>query len=251
LKLIRCFTSSFHRYVSCSECSYDSDNCTCNSADRCYCSLGGDHDINAKLNKAEQQRRSSINSCHSDDKCYCSMGEELDGSTTWCDSESCASDSKCYCSPNATKPKKNGKKCKSRGKDNFALDYELFTVGSSSKNVKPTEALSVKKTVEMAAVFADVKLSQTTDITNLKPQKEKKTNNKSKPHHHKKKHDELVAIKNVKNTTSTNEIVMLRGEADLNGKRAAAIANKTEGYYQSVMQRPVSASLEDSLGYLP
>lgn len=183
------------------------------------------------------------------------MGETLDGSTTWCDSESCASDSKCYCSPNATKQtKKNGKKCKSRGKDNFALDYELFTVGSSSKNVKPTEALSVKKSVEMAAVFADVKLSQTTDITNLKPAKEKKAH-KSKPHHHKKKHDELVAIKNVKNSTSkistTNDMVMLRGEADLSAKRVVATVNKADGYYQSVVQRPVSASLEDSLGYLP
>lgn len=27
-------------YVSCSECSYDSDTCTCVSADKCYCSLG-------------------------------------------------------------------------------------------------------------------------------------------------------------------------------------------------------------------
>lgn len=190
------------------------------------------------------------------------MGETLDGSTTWCDSESCASDSKCYCSPDATttkhSKKKNGKKCKSRGKDNFALDYELFTVGSSSKNVKPTEALSVKKTVEMAAVFADVKLSQTTDITNLKPSKEKKAAHKSKPHHHKKNHDDLVAIKNVKNstppkssTTITNDMVMLRGDADLSAKRQVLVANKTEGYYQSVMQRPVSASLEDSLGYLP
>ncbi|XP_065172200.1 uncharacterized protein [Atheta coriaria] len=27
-------------YVSCSECSFDSDTCTCMSADKCYCSLG-------------------------------------------------------------------------------------------------------------------------------------------------------------------------------------------------------------------
>ncbi|EAT35041.1 AAEL012768-PA, partial [Aedes aegypti] len=84
-------------YVSCSECSYDSDACTCTSADRCYCSLGGD-DINAKLNEASN--RSSLPSCKSDEKCYCSMGEtqgEEEGSTTWCDTDSCLSHEKCYC----------------------------------------------------------------------------------------------------------------------------------------------------------
>lgn len=247
-----------YRYVSCSECSYDSDNCTCNSADRCYCSLGGD-DINAKLNKAEEQRRSSVTSCHSDDKCYCSMG---DGSTTWCDSDSCATGSKCYCSPHEKHEKKSLKKTsskeetkkskssRSRNKDNLALDYELFTVGSSSKHVKPTEALSVKKSVEMAAVFADVKLSQTTDITNLKPGKDKKSK-----HHHKKHHDDYVSIKNVKNVSKSNtedfyksSEVILRKDVEVTSKR---VTTKTEGYYQSVMPRPVSASLEDSLGYLP
>lgn len=250
-----------NRYVSCSECSYDSDNCTCNSADRCYCSLGGD-DINAKLNKAEEQRRSPVTSCHSDDKCYCSMGETINGSTTWCDSDSCATNSKCYCSPQEKKPQKKtketskkGKTNRPRNKDNFALDYELFTVGSTSKHVKtPTEALSVKKSVEMAAVFADVKLSQTTDITNLKPGKERKSN---KPKHHHKKHhepDDIVSMMNVKNSTKlrsedfykSNEVI-LRKDVEVTSKRVT----KTEGYYQSVSARPVSASLEDSLGYLP
>jgi hypothetical protein len=264
--LIHFFSRSHNRYVSCSECSYDSDNCTCNSADRCYCSLGGG-DINAKLNKAEEQRRSPVASCHSDDKCYCSMGdgETLDGSTTWCDSDSCATASKCYCDPNEKKPPKKAgakkeaakksKSSRSRNKDNFALDYELFTVGSSSKHVKPTEALSVKKSVEMAAVFADVKLSQTTDIKNLKPGKDKKT---SKPkHHHKKQHDhDVVAVKNTKNSVKSkvediykSTEVILRKDVEVMSKRVT----KTEGYqvYQSVAPRPVSASLEDSLGYLP
>lgn len=207
------------------------------------------------MSKAEQQRRSPVDSCHSGEKCYCSMGETLEGSTTWCDSDSCASDSKCYCAPDAIKGKKSGKKCKQpHGKDNFALDYELFTVGSSSKNVKPTEALSVKKTVEMAAVFADVKLSQTTDITNLKPNRDKSKSHKTKPHHHKKKqtlvrpHDEIVAVKNFKNNSTRSKV-----DDQLEAIRAAenAVAMKGDGYYQSVAQRPVSASLEDSLGYLP
>lgn len=250
----------FYRYVSCSECSYDSDNCTCNSADRCYCSLGSG-DINAKLNKAEEQRRSPATSCHSDDKCYCSMGETLDGSTTWCDSDSCATTSKCYCSPHEKKPQKKssskeeakkGKSTRARNKDNFALDYELFHVGSSSKHVKPTEALSVKKSVEMAAVFADVKLSQSTDIKNMMPTKDKKSH---KPkHHHKKQHDEVVSIKNVKNTSTIEDYyktseVILRKDVEVTSKRITT--TKTEGYYQAVSPRPVSASLEDSLGYLP
>uniref|UniRef100_A0A182K1Q2 PID domain-containing protein n=1 Tax=Anopheles christyi TaxID=43041 RepID=A0A182K1Q2_9DIPT len=168
-------------YVSCSECSYDSDACTCASADRCYCSLGGD-DINAKLNQASN--RSSAPSCRSEDKCYCSMGEtpNEEGSTTWCDTDSCISNEKCYCSTRHGQMAKCGasgtvagvhgqKHCTPKGSskvDKLALDYELFTVGGSGRPVKASEALSVKKTVEVAAEFADVKLSQTTDITNLK-----------------------------------------------------------------------------------
>jgi hypothetical protein len=197
-----------------------------------------------------------VTSCHSDDKCYCSMGETLEGSTTWCDSDSCATHSKCYCTPDEKKtPKKEkeavkkGKSTKPRNKDKFALDYELFTVGNSSKHVKPTEALSVKKSVEMAAVFADVKLSQTTDITNLKPGKDKKTHKQK--HHHKKNHDDVVSIKNVKNSKAESSFkvseVILRKDIEVMSKRVT----KTEGYYQAVAPRPVSASLEDSLGYLP
>ncbi|XP_055603221.1 uncharacterized protein LOC129751631 isoform X2 [Uranotaenia lowii] len=174
-------------YVSCSECSYDSDACTCTSADRCYCSLGGD-DINAKLNEANH--RNSLPSCKSDDKCYCSMGEtqgEEEGSTTWCDTDSCLSQEKCYCNPRpgpmavcSGKPAQGGKK----KVDKLALDYELFTVGGGGMPVNPSEALSVKKTVEVAAEFADVKLSQTTDIKNLKNEQKNQEYLKGKGDHH-------------------------------------------------------------------
>ncbi|XP_053690595.1 uncharacterized protein LOC128739187 [Sabethes cyaneus] len=156
-------------YVSCSECSYDSDACTCTSADRCYCSLGGD-DINAKLNEASN--RNSLPSCKSDDKCYCSMGEtQEEGSTTWCDTDSCVSNEKCYCAPRNDEIQKCASKPVTADKnaaDKLALDYELFTVGGNGRPIDASEALSVKKTVEVAAVFADVQLSQTTDITDLK-----------------------------------------------------------------------------------
>lgn len=144
---------------------------------------------------------------------------------------------------------------RSRKADNLALDYELFTVsgGQQRQHVKPTEALSVKKSVEMAAVFADVKLSQTTDITSLQPPK---TDLKTHKHHHKKHHNNnVVEINNSKNILNpksddyykVNEVI-LRKDVDLNNKRAT---NKNDGYYQPVGQRPVSNSLEDSLGYLP
>ena len=103
----------------------------------------------------------------------------------------------------------------------------------------------------MAAVFADVKLSQTTDITNLKPNgKDKKSH---KPKHHHKHHDDVVSVKNVKNYSKNEDYyksseVILRKDVEVTSKR---ITTKTEGYYQSVAPRPVSASLEDSLGYLP
>jgi hypothetical protein len=227
------------------------------------------------------------------------MGETVDdgGSTTWCDdSDSCPSVSKCYCSLHDRKfthhrKQKNAEKRntttktttattnnnntnnnnnnksksnRSRKADNLALDYELFTVSGSQQrqHVKPTEALSVKKTVEMAAVFADVKLSQTTDITSLQPPANGNggggngmKSHKLK-HHHKKNHsNNVVEINNSKNKAKTDDYykvndVILRKDLELNNKRATT--NKNEGYYQPVgPQRPVSNSLEDSLGYLP
>jgi hypothetical protein len=225
----------------------------------------GAGDINAKLNKAEEERRSP--SCDSNDKCYCSMGETVDDATTWCDSDSCASASKCYCtlhdrksrkkkSANANEATRKNKSIRSRKADKLALDYELFTVGGSGRHsVKPTEALSVKKSVEMAAVFADVKLSQTTDITSLQPSKDNKPH-KSK-HHHKKhnasdksngKNNNILNPKSEDYYRVSDVILRKESEKESNNKRAP----KTDGYYQPIVaQRPVSASIEDSLGYLP
>lgn len=213
------------------------------SADRCYCSLGGD-EINDKLRKAG--KRESLPYCQTEDKCYCSMGEtaEGEGSTTWCDSDSCASISKCYCQTRAQHLQHQSQQTggKSRGcKDNLALDYELFTVGGNGRHVKPAEALSVKKSVEMAAVFADVKLSQTTDITNLKSSsnKDKRKSNSSLMGSTKSKGEYIFK--------SSQSDLILRKDQDKPPKRMA----KSEGYYQAIAPRPVSTSLEDSLGYLP
>ncbi|CAH0549375.1 unnamed protein product [Brassicogethes aeneus] len=247
-------------YVSCSECSYDSDTCTCISADKCYCSLGNKN----------QSRKSNCNTCKTSDKCYCSLNPSS-FSFCGCDTDSCAESNKCYCAstprnstileqlkqrgfmpknnmvegaPKHRKVCKNNSNTKStrsleympnpsekyyeklnstRGhqipptrrsvsQDNLALDYDIFAITNGIRNLhnraalysrsisecgqinlrnhesmrsfsshaygnnrgrsaissgQCTEALSVKKSAEIAALFADIKLSQTTDITHL------------------------------------------------------------------------------------
>jgi hypothetical protein len=60
-------------YFSCSECSYDSESCTCVSADKCYCSLG-----DAKKHPQSIVKDLSMSSCG-------------------CDTDSCIDSDKCYC----------------------------------------------------------------------------------------------------------------------------------------------------------
>lgn len=59
-------------YFSCSECSYDSESCTCTSADKCYCSMG---DGPRTRPSAKMTSLSSCgcdtDSCVESDKCYC------------------------------------------------------------------------------------------------------------------------------------------------------------------------------------
>lgn len=64
-------------YVSCSECSYDSESCTCISADKCYCSL----------------RKRVPNEQLADDTGICA-----------CDTDSCSESNKCYCPTKTVQP---------------------------------------------------------------------------------------------------------------------------------------------------
>lgn len=244
-----------HRYVSCSECSYDSEACTCTSADRCYCSLGADHDqINTKLNKTAN--RDSLFSCRTEDKCYCSVsegnGNATSSLTTWCDSDSCISSSKCYCKGKRDAAALASTKKRGCTSDNFALDYELFTIGQNAagtgagcgKHVKAHEALSVKKSVEMAALFADVKLSQTTDIKSITNQSAKSLS---------KCGSSVGSSRNHKNRGEKFAVPII----DAATFKSAAIMEQphrhdfsNEDPYQPISQA-VSATLEDSLGYLP
>lgn len=66
-------------YVSCSECSYDSESCTCVSADKCYCSLS--------------RRIPGATSVPGNNTIVCA-----------CDTDSCSESNKCYCARKPIQP---------------------------------------------------------------------------------------------------------------------------------------------------
>ncbi|CAG9821440.1 unnamed protein product [Phaedon cochleariae] len=118
-------------YVSCSECSYDSDTCTCTSADKCYCSLGQKH---------YSRHKSCRNTlCRHEDLCP----SLLDSSVTYCecDTDSCAESNKCYC-PTFDKPLTITEQLQQRG---FTADVDhhrhkkLCKKSSNSKSTKSME----------------------------------------------------------------------------------------------------------------
>lgn len=222
-------------------------------------------------------------SCHSEDKCYCSLdeGEETAdnlSNATYCDTVSCNSSTKCYCkhrviqanaaaATTASVTKKLNRTCIT---DSLALDYELFTIAndrnhrygnaktrsncSSKQHIRSQEALSVKKSVEMAAVFADVKLSQTSsikhlnggDLTSSEEERLARRNsrnsiNSGRSHHLKKiesMHRSGNVIPNVIKAAEQNPIFRKNTQ-------------KINEMYQTITPKVVGATLEDSLGYLP
>ncbi|XP_034180967.1 uncharacterized protein LOC117604703 isoform X1 [Osmia lignaria lignaria] len=148
-------------YVSCSECSYDSESCTCVSADKCYCSLS---------RRIPEQPRVSPNTV------VCS-----------CDTDSCSESNKCYCARQPIRPtileqlrqrgivpsestlsragspdrvratKTSRSRTPSQGLDvlkkqssssygssnNLALDYDLFNPGRKSQQSSDSEKVLV------------------------------------------------------------------------------------------------------------
>lgn len=259
-----------YSYVSYSECSYNSDACTCASADRCYCSLGADHDRLSRKLKANTivHNRDTLISCRTEDKCYCSLNGGIpdvddQSSTTCCDTDSCISTTKCYCKHKISRPIPVSMKTVSRNcvADSLALDYELFNVGhhqrrrtTHAKHARSQEALSVKKSVEMAAVFADVKLSQTTDITNIVGpiSSEEEINIRTN------RRNSLSSSRGKRSGSSQrskSSVVMPNNKAiptltDLEPMYRKK-SQKNNDMYQTISPRAVSATLEDSLGYLP
>ncbi|XP_076179961.1 uncharacterized protein LOC143153063 isoform X2 [Ptiloglossa arizonensis] len=58
-------------YVSCSECSYDSESCTCVSADKCYCSLSRRIQAQPSVVANAVVCACDTDSCSESNKCYC------------------------------------------------------------------------------------------------------------------------------------------------------------------------------------
>lgn len=251
---------------------------SCGTEDKCYCSMteGGESHTSC----------CDSDSCISSSKCYC-HGRGGDGrkeghshhSRSHRSSHSDNNNNNHYHSGNDSKSitqnhqskksckkdkdqKKKSKDGKSR-RDNLGLDYELFTVSGSKttkssgtttgKSVKAHEALSVKKSVEAAAIFADVKLSQTTDISTLVSSGGESTEKR------KNKMNNLNGdIKRGVQGSQNSEYGITKSDmssvtaAREKGMMKIRLGGKPESVYGSTNGRPVSASgLEDSLGYLP
>ncbi|KAM0724959.1 hypothetical protein ACS0PU_009343 [Formica fusca] len=196
-------------YVSCSECSYDSESCTCVSADKCYCSLS------RRIPATSVPGNTVVCACDTDscsesNKCYCARKpiqstilEQLrqkgivpsESTLSRGDSPERIRSSRMTSSHSSSR---NTDFLKTRSSpicgssDNLALDYDLFSPGrksqqssgsekvlvvsardtqgrlvyvggterdkkySSRGNGRPGahhEALSIKKSAEIAAVF--------------------------------------------------------------------------------------------------
>lgn len=246
---------------------------SCGTEDKCYCSMteGGESHTSC----------CDSDSCISASKCYChGRGDEggrkgghshhsrshrsshSDNNNNYESKSIHNHQSKKSCKKDKEQQKKKSKDGKSR-RDNLGLDYELFTVSGSKttkssgtttgKSVKAHEALSVKKSVEAAAIFADVKLSQTTDISTLVSSGGESTEKR------KNKMNNLNGENNRGVQGSTNPEYGIT-KSDMSSVTAARekgmmkirLGGKPESVYGSTNGRPVSASgLEDSLGYLP
>lgn len=124
--------------------------------------------------------------------------------------------------------------------------------------MRSQEALSVKKSVEMAAVFADVKLSQRTDIKHLagvRPPISDLT--------------QLAKVErnNRRNSVASGKSQYSRQSESHRSKSGKIISNvlvaaeqnpifrkntqKINEMYQTINPKVVGATLEDTLGYLP
>ncbi|KAK2579742.1 hypothetical protein KPH14_011083 [Odynerus spinipes] len=147
-------------YVSCSECSYDSESCTCVSADKCYCSLSRRQLVDPILSNPVVCT-CDTDSCSESNKCYCgrapvrstileqlrqkgivpsestlSRGGSPDRVTS---SKTCRSHSS---SRNSELLKiRSSPVCGSS--DNLALDYDLFNPGRKSQQSSNSEKVLV------------------------------------------------------------------------------------------------------------
>ncbi|XP_076681309.1 uncharacterized protein LOC143375763 isoform X2 [Andrena cerasifolii] len=148
-------------YVSCSECSYDSESCTCISADKCYCSLSRRIPAQPQVAANTVVCACDTDSCSESNKCYCARQsihptilEQL-RQRGIVPSESTLSRGG---SPEGTQAAKtNRSRTPSQGLDvlkkqsssscsssnNLALDYDLFNPGRKSQQSSDSEKVLV------------------------------------------------------------------------------------------------------------
>lgn len=257
---------------------------SCGTEDKCYCSMTEGAESHSTCCDSD--------SCISTSKCYCHgqgrkgvahshhtshRSSHSDNNNNYANSEHDSGHNSQQTKGKASKSCKKGDKEKKKSskdgksssrRDNLGLDYELFTVsgskttkssGTAGKSVRAHEALSVKKSVEAAAVFADVKLSQTTDISNLvssggESTQKRSSSSSSVSGRMNNLNGERKQGNREQSTTygiSKSDMSMMRDKSMMK-VRVGGGQGKAESIYGSTNGRPVSASgLEDSLGYLP
>ncbi|EZA56028.1 hypothetical protein X777_03713 [Ooceraea biroi] len=147
-------------YVSCSECSYDSESCTCVSADKCYCSLS------RRVPATPAPGHTVICACDTDscsesNKCYCarkpiqsSILEQLrqkgivpsESTLSRGDSPERIRNSRMTSSHSSSRNTdflKNRSSPVCGSSDNLALDYDLFSPGRRSQQSSGSEKVLV------------------------------------------------------------------------------------------------------------
>ncbi|XP_047032843.1 uncharacterized protein LOC124639498 isoform X1 [Helicoverpa zea] len=191
-------------YVSCSECESEScvDRCYCSlkggSKSKCYCSvMPPEESAKSRLLSKSRSCKECVKECYEGDFSYCSCDSEscADSNKCYCPGprrlqaaqsmEYLRSPVSSYCDRMQPEDKSGrtsrwggsagGRRRRARSSEGVALDYELLLQNKPryrnmqrltvrSTGAGSHEALSVKKSAEMAALFADVRLSQRTDV---------------------------------------------------------------------------------------
>lgn len=137
---------------------------------------------------------------------------------------------------------------------------------SASIAGEPTEALSVKKSAEIAALFADIKLSQTTDITHLIPRNYDSRSKRSKPKQHQQQLSRMDKAYNSNQLINTsrlyvsknkmysakNGLYTIQSQSD-DSRRSSECdtGRRLDREYFNINDVNVSSNIESSLGYLP
>ncbi|KAL2714592.1 uncharacterized protein V1478_015777 [Vespula squamosa] len=147
-------------YVSCSECSYDSESCTCISADKCYCSLSR-RQLVEPIVPNTVVCACDTDSCSESNKCYCgrtpvrsnileqlrqkgivpsestlSRGGSPDRITS-------SKTSRSHSSSHNSELLKIQSSPVCGSSDNLALDYDLFSPGRKSQQSSDSEKVLV------------------------------------------------------------------------------------------------------------